>query len=162
MQIGIDSFVETIVGSGRSPGELDAERIRELLEEFELADRVGVNVYGIGEHHREEYIASSTEILGPAYATTSGRIGRERGWPPTTRTAFDAQRGGLGAFFVGDPDRVAQKMWQVSDALGGVSRITLMMSGGPLPHSRMLRGIELLGSDVGPSVREMTASTIQL
>jgi probable LLM family oxidoreductase len=341
MQIGIDSFVETVVGSGRSPAELGAERVRELFEEVELADRTGVDVYGIGEHHREEYIASSPTVLlaavaartqnirltsavtvlssddpvrvfqdfatldlisqgraeiivgrgsfiesyplfgydtqhydelfsekldlllklrdetrvewqgkhrpsltgqgvwprpmqeklpirlgaggtpqsfvragtlglpltvaiiggephrfrplidlyreagrraghapesldvaihgigfladttreaadtlWPAYSTTFTRIGRERGWPPATRAAFDAQRSEQGAFFVGDPDTVARKMWHVSDALGGVSRITLMMSGGPLPHAAMLRSIELLGSGVGPQVRQ--------
>lgn len=335
MQIGIDSFVETIVGSGRSSGELGAERVRELLEEIELADRVGVDVYGIGEHHREEYIASSpavllaaaaartrnirltsavtvlssddpvrvfqdfatldlisqgraemivgrgsfiescplfgydtrhydelfaekldlllelreqtrvswegkhrpsltgqgvwprplqarlpirlgvggtpqsfaragalglpltvaiiggephrfrplidlyreagrraghapealdvavhaigfladtaqeaADVLWPAYSTTFTRIGRERGWPPTTRAAFDAQRSEDGAFFVGDPETVAKKMARVSEVLGGVSRITLMMSGGPLPHARMLHAIELLGAGV--------------
>ena len=56
------------MGSGRPPGELGAERVRELLEEIELADRVGVDVYGIGEHHREEYIASSPAVLLAAAA----------------------------------------------------------------------------------------------
>ena len=63
MQIGIDSFVETALGTGRAAGELGAERVRQLLEEIELADRVGVDVYGIGEHHREEYVASSPAVL---------------------------------------------------------------------------------------------------
>lgn len=335
MQVGIDSFVETVVGSGRTPSDLGAERVRELLEEIELADRSGVHVYGIGEHHREEYIASSPAVLlaaaaartqkirltsavtvlssddpvrvfqdfatldlvsqgraeiivgrgsfiesyplfgydtqhydelfaekldlllrlreqtrvewkgrhrasltgqgvwprpmqpllpirlgaggtpqsfvragtlglpltvaiiggephrfrplvdlyreagrraghksealdvavhaigfvadttqeaantlWPAYSTTFTRIGRERGWPTTTRAAFDSQCGEQGAFFVGDPGTVAAKMRRVRDALGGVSRITLMMSGGPLPHASMLRSIELLGQSV--------------
>ena len=339
MQVGIDSFVETTLGSGSSPAELGSQRVRELLEEIELADRVGVDVYGIGEHHREEYIASSpavllaaaaartqkirltsavtvlssddpvrvfqdfatldlvsqgraeiivgrgsfiesyplfgydmnhydelfaekldlllklrdqtrvewqgkhrpsltgqgvwprplqntlpirlgvggtpqsfvragtlglpltvaiiggephrfrplvdlyreagrraghapqtldvaihaigfladttqeaADILWPAYSTTFARIGRERGWPPTTRAAFDAQRGESGAFFIGDPNTVARKMWDVSDALGGVSRISLMMSGGPLPHQPLLRSIKLLGESVGSQV----------
>ncbi len=337
MQIGIDSFVETPFGSGRAPGELGAERVQQLLEEIELADRSGVDVYGIGEHHREEYIASSpavllaaaaartknirltsavtvlssddpvrvfqdfatldlisqgraeiivgrgsfiesyplfgydtkfynelfsekldlllklrdetridwegkhrpsltgqgvwprplqpklpirlgaggtpasfaragmlglpltvaiiggephrfrplvdlyreagrraghapealdvavhgigfladttqeaADILWPAYSTTFTRIGRERGWPPTTRAAFDAQRSEEGAFFVGDPDTVSRKMASVSEVLGGVSRISLMMSGGPLPHAKLLHAIELLGAAVGP------------
>ena len=68
MQIGIDSFVETPLGSGRAPGELGAERVHQLLEEIELADRVGIDVYGIGEHHREEYIASSPAVLLAAAA----------------------------------------------------------------------------------------------
>jgi probable LLM family oxidoreductase len=340
MQIGIDTFVETTLASGRSLGELGAERVCQLLEEIELADRSGVDVYGIGEHHREEYIASApaillaaaaartekirltsavtvlssddpvrvfqdfatldlisqgraeiivgrgsfiesyplfgydtrhydelfsekldlllhlrdqvrvqwegkhrasltgqgvwprplqtqlpirlgvggtpesfvragmlglpltvaiiggqphrfrplvdlyreagrraghapesldvaihvvgfladtnqeaADILWPAYSTTFTRIGRERGWPPTTRAAFDAQRSEDGAFFIGDPDTVARKAWSVSDALGGVSRITLMMSGGPIPHTAMLHSIHLLGAGVGPHVQ---------
>jgi probable LLM family oxidoreductase len=339
MQVGIDSFVETPLATGRDPGELGAERVRQLLEEIELADRSGVDVYGIGEHHREEYIASAPAILlaaaaartqnirlasavtvlssddpvrvfqdfatldlisqgraeivvgrgsfiesyplfgydtrhydelfsekldlllhlrdqvrvqwegkhrpsltgqgvwprplqsplpirlgvggtpesfvragtlglpltvaiiggqphrfrplvnlyreagrraghapesldvavhaigfladttqeaadtyWPAYSTTFTRIGRERGWPPTTRAAFDAQRAEDGAFFVGDPDTVARKMASVSDALGGVSRIAIQMSGGPLPHAATLHSIHLLGAGVGPQV----------
>ena len=46
-----------------------------------------------------------------------------------------------GAFFVGDPDTVATKMRRVSYALGGVSRITLMMRGDPLVHAEMLGAI---------------------
>jgi probable LLM family oxidoreductase len=344
MQIGIDSFVETALGTGRAAGELGAERVQQLLEEIELADRVGVDVYGIGEHHREEYVASSPAVLlaaaaartekirltsavtvlssddpvrvfqdfatldliaggraeiivgrgsfiesyplfgydtkfydelfsekldlllklreqtrvkwegkhrasltgqgvwprplqaklpirlgvggtpasfvragmlglpltvaiiggephrfrplvdlyreagrraghaaesldvavhaigflaetdeeaadslWPAYSTTFSRIGRERGWPPTTRAAFDAQRSEEGAFFVGAPKTVARKMWHVSDALGGVSRITLMMSGGELGHGKMLQAIELLGSGVGKRVHRSAA-----
>lgn len=339
MQIGIDSFVETMTGTGRPEGELGVQRVRELLEEVELADRVGLDVYGVGEHHREEYIASSPAILlaaaaartknirltsavtvlssddpvrvfqdfatvdlisagraeivvgrgsfiesyplfgydlqhydelfaekldlllklreetrvqwegkhrpsltgqgvwprpaqdvlpirlgvggTPASFARAGllglpltvaiiggephrfrplidlyrqaglraghapetldvaihgigfvgetteqaandlwpylsmaftRIGRERGWPPTTRAAFDAQRSEQGAYFIGDPETVAKKMRYVDEALGGVSRITLMLSGGPLPHEKMLRAIEMLGAEVRPLV----------
>jgi probable LLM family oxidoreductase len=346
MQIGIDSFVETTLNSGRDPGELGAERVRELLAEIELADRVGLDIFSIGEHHREEYIASSPAVLlaaaaartqsirlgsavtvlssddpvrvfqdfatldlvsngraeiivgrgsfiesyplfgydlnhydelfsekldlllelreqihihwsgkhrakltgqgvwprplqaklpirlgvggtpasfvragtlglpltvaiiggeprrfrplidlyreagrraghapesldvavhaigfvaettqhaadtlWPAYSTTFARIGRERGWPPTTRAAYDAQRGETGAFIIGDPETVARKMWRVSDALGGVSRFSLMMSGGPLPHIQMLRAIELLGTQVHPIVNPVSVAT---
>ncbi|AEU34428.1 LLM class flavin-dependent oxidoreductase [Granulicella mallensis] len=339
MQIGIDSFVETVTGTNRPEGELGVQRVRELLEEVELADRVGLDVYGIGEHHREEYIASSPAILlaaaaartknirltsavtvlssddpvrvfqdfatvdlisagraeivvgrgsfiesyplfgydlqhydelfaekldlllklreetrvqwegkhrpsltgqgvwprpaqdvlpirlgvggTPASFVRAGilglpltvaiiggephrfrpmidlyrqaglraghapetldvaihgigfvadtteqaaddlwpylsmaftRIGRERGWPPTTRAAYDAQRSEQGAYFIGDPETVAKKMRYVDEVLGGVSRITLMLSGGPLPHAKMLRTIEMLGTQVRPLV----------
>ena len=74
MQIGIDSFVETPLGSGRAPGELGAERVQQLLKEIELADRSGVDVYGIGEHHREEYIASSPAVLLAAAAARTENI----------------------------------------------------------------------------------------
>jgi alkanesulfonate monooxygenase SsuD/methylene tetrahydromethanopterin reductase-like flavin-dependent oxidoreductase (luciferase family) len=116
---------------------------------------VAVHAIGfLGDSNQE-----AADSLWPAYSTTFTRIGRERGWPPTTRAAFDAQRSEEGAFIVGDPDTVARKMWHVSDALGGVSRITLMMSGGPLPHAKMLHAIQLLGQDVGAVVRLETVET---
>jgi len=347
VQIGIDSFVETVVGGPQSPAQQGPERVLQLLEEIELADRVGLDVYGIGEHHREEYIASSpavllaaaaartnnirltsavtvlssddpvrvfqdfatldllsqgraeiivgrgsftesyplfgydltnydelfaekldlllklreqtrvnwsgkhrpaltgqgvwpraaqellpirlgvggtpqsfvragmlglpltvaiiggephrfrplidlyreagrraghaaekltvgvhaigfvadtTEVaandLWPAYSTTFARIGRERGWPPTTRAAFDAQRGETGAFFIGDPETVARKIDYVDEALGGVERISFMMSGGPLPHAKLLHAIELLGTRVKPLLAESRSEVL--
>jgi probable LLM family oxidoreductase len=74
MQIGIDSFVETtpdpVTGATVSP----AERVRDLLEEIELADQVGLDVFGIGEHHRPEYVASAPAVLLAAAAARTKRI----------------------------------------------------------------------------------------
>ena len=349
MQIGIDSFVETVTSSAQPARELAVQRVGELLEEIELADRVGLDIYGIGEHHREEYLASAPAVLLAAAAartknirltsavtvlssddpvrvfqdfatldlisrgraeivvgrgsfiesyplfgydlkhydelftekldlllklrdetrvqwkgkhrssltgqgvwprpaqdvlpirlgvggtpasfvragmlglpltvaiiggephrfrpmidlyreaglraghapetldvavhgigfvadTTEGaaddlwphlsesftRIGRERGWPPTTRAAFDAQRSERGAYFIGDPETVAKKMRYVSEVLGGVSRITLMLSGGPLPHAKMLHALELLGTQVKPLVDQEAGESKEL
>lgn len=346
MQIGIDSFVESMPDSNRSAGEIGRERVGQLMEEIELTDRVGLDSYGIGEHHREEYIASSPAVLlaaaaaqtenirltsavtvlssddpvrvfqdfatldlisngraeiivgrgsfiesyplfgydlknydelfaekldlllhlrdevkvhwegkhrpsltgqgvwprpvqtplpirlgvggtpnsflragmlglpltvaiiggephrfrplidmyreagrraghapesldvavhsigyvaetdqkaadelWPAYSHTFGRIGRERGWGPMTRAAFDAQRGPTGAFVVGSPETAAKKLRHISDSLGGVSRVSLMMSGGPIAHEKMLRAIELLGTEVKPKLEVEVAAT---
>ena len=68
MQIGVDSFAaamgERAVGS-------PADRLRDLLDEIEQADRVGLDVFGIGEHHRKEFLDSApTVILGAAAART--------------------------------------------------------------------------------------------
>jgi alkanesulfonate monooxygenase SsuD/methylene tetrahydromethanopterin reductase-like flavin-dependent oxidoreductase (luciferase family) len=49
-------------------------RVQQLLEEVALADRVGVDAYGVGEHHREEYIASSPAVLLAAAAALTKRI----------------------------------------------------------------------------------------
>jgi probable LLM family oxidoreductase len=345
MQIGIDSFVETLADTSRSAGAIAGERVGQLLEEIEVADRAGLDIYGIGEHHREEYVASSPAVLlaaaaartekirltsavtvlssddpvrvfqdfaaldlisrgraeiivgrgsfiesyplfgydlkdydalfaekldlllhlrdevkvywegkhrtsltgqgvwprpvqtplpirlgvggtpssfvragtlglpltvaiiggephrfrplvdlyreagrragyapesldvavhsigyiaetdqqagdelWPAYSQTFNRIGRERGWGPMTRAAFDAQRGRTGAFVVGSPETAAAKLRHISEALGGVSRVSLMMSGGPLAHDNMLRAIELLGTEVRPRVQQEVAA----
>src|SRR2546429_1337437 len=69
MEIGVDSFAAAI-------GETDvavspADRLRDLLEEIEHADEVGLDVFGIGEHHRKEFLDSApTVILGAAAGRT--------------------------------------------------------------------------------------------
>ncbi len=70
MQIGIDSFVAT--ANPGPPG--DAQRVRELLEEIELADQVGLDVFGLGEHHRPDYVSSAPAVLLAAAAARTKRI----------------------------------------------------------------------------------------
>jgi alkanesulfonate monooxygenase SsuD/methylene tetrahydromethanopterin reductase-like flavin-dependent oxidoreductase (luciferase family) len=71
-----------------------------------------------------------------------------------TRAAFDAQRGPYGAYLVGSPDEVAEKIIRHSEALGGISRITFQMNASSLPHAKLMQAIELLGTRVAPAVRE--------
>jgi alkanesulfonate monooxygenase SsuD/methylene tetrahydromethanopterin reductase-like flavin-dependent oxidoreductase (luciferase family) len=59
MQIGIDSFIATLADPVTGALVDPAERLRNLLEEVELADRVGLDVFGIGEHHRKEFLDSA-------------------------------------------------------------------------------------------------------
>ena len=73
MRIGIDSFVE-MLKDGRPAGEQGRDRVAQLLEEIEVADRVGLHSFGIGEHHREEYVASSPAVLLAAAATRTEQI----------------------------------------------------------------------------------------
>jgi probable LLM family oxidoreductase len=95
----------------------------------------------------------------PGYAHTFTEIGKERGWPPTTRAQFDAVRGPTGALLIGDAETVAEKILYVNEVLGGLSRITFQMGVSTLPHQTMLRAIEILGTQVAPIVRkELTAS----
>src|SRR5436853_5884662 len=69
MQIGVDSFASAI--GDTSVVSSPAERLRDLLEEIETADAVGLDVFGIGEHHRKEFLDSApTVILGAAAART--------------------------------------------------------------------------------------------
>jgi hypothetical protein len=75
-----------------------------------------------------------------------------------TRAHFDAQLGPTGALLVGDPETVSEKILRVNESLGGISRITFQMSVAALPHAKMLRAIELLGTRVAPLVRAGLAS----
>jgi alkanesulfonate monooxygenase SsuD/methylene tetrahydromethanopterin reductase-like flavin-dependent oxidoreductase (luciferase family) len=83
------------------------------------------------------------------------KVSRERGFPPPTRARFDATSGPDGAFFMGDPQTVAEKIQRVSEQLGGVDRLSLQMTNPRLAHEDLLRGIELLGTDVAPMVRDV-------
>lgn len=70
-EIGLYSFAELTPDQLSGKKQTPAERIRDLLEEIELADQVGLNVYGLGEHHREDFVSSAPEvILGAAAART--------------------------------------------------------------------------------------------
>jgi len=69
MQIGVDSFAAAIGDTSLVASPSD--RLRDLLEEIEHADRAGLDVFGIGEHHRKEFLDSApTVILGAAAART--------------------------------------------------------------------------------------------
>ena len=70
MQIGVDSFVAT--ARPGPPG--DAARVQELLEQIELADQVGLDVFGVGEHHRPDYVSSAPAVLLAAAAARTKRI----------------------------------------------------------------------------------------
>jgi hypothetical protein len=89
----------------------------------------------------------------PGYAHTFTEIGKERGWPPTTRAQFDAVRGPSGALLIGDAETITKKILYVNEALGGISRITFQMGVSTLPLQKMLRAIEILGTQVAPIVR---------
>ena len=93
----------------------------------------------------------------PGWEQMFGSIGRERGFAPPTREQFDATCGPTGAYFIGDPETVADEDPAVSDALGGVARIALQMTNTRLAHDNLLRGIELLGTEVAPLVARTRA-----
>lgn len=74
MEIGISSFVETWPDPVTGEVISHDQRIREVVEEIVLADRVGLDVYGVGEHHRKDYAASSPAMLLAAAASMTRRI----------------------------------------------------------------------------------------
>ena len=81
------------------------------------------------------------------------RLGRERGWGPLTRPAFEALRGPGGALMIGDPREVAEKIVAQFDVFHH-QRTLIQFSVGAVPHREMLRSIELYGTQVAPLVRQ--------
>jgi probable LLM family oxidoreductase len=92
----------------------------------------------------------------PPYLEVMGRIGRERGWPPPTRARFDAERAPRGALLVGDVQEVIDKIL-FQHELFDHQRFLMQMSVGTMPHDKIMRSIELLGTAVAPAVRRELA-----
>ncbi|MGA2421172.1 MAG: LLM class flavin-dependent oxidoreductase, partial [Candidatus Acidiferrum sp.] len=63
MQIGIDSFAAAISDPATGLTLSPAERLHHLLEEITLADQAGLDVFGIGEHHRAEFLDSAPAVI---------------------------------------------------------------------------------------------------
>ena len=113
--------------------------------------KVGLHVFG--------FVAETTQhaadTIYPGWNEMFTKISRERGFARPSRHQFDATSGPDGAFFMGDPQTVAEKIVRVSEQLGGVDRLSLQMTNPRLAHGDLLRGIELLGTEVAPIVAQV-------
>ena len=92
MQIGIDSFAALVSDPITGNTVTAQQRIAHLLEEIELADRVGLDVFGLGEHHRVEYLADVAVFgMNPDTQAEAGPVPqslrRALGKRPDLRTA---------------------------------------------------------------------------
>ena len=74
MEIGLDSFVATTPHPTTNDPRTPATHLQHLLEEIALADQVGVDVFGIGEHHRPEFLDSAPAVILAAAAARTQRI----------------------------------------------------------------------------------------
>jgi probable LLM family oxidoreductase len=110
---------------------------------------VGINSHG--------YVADTSQQAAdeafPPFAEAMTRIGRERGWPPTTRTQFDASTTLRGATFVGSPEQVVEKILFQHEFFHH-DRFLVQFSVGALPHKALMHSIELFGTKVASAVRE--------
>jgi len=128
----IDLYYEAGIKAGHAPEKL----------------KVGLHSLG--------YVAATTQQAKdeyfPGYQEMMGKIGKERGWSTPTRAQFEAQAGPMGAYVVGSPEEVAEKILRHSEALGGISRFTFQMDNPGLTKEQLYRSIELIGSKVIPLV----------
>ena len=138
------------------------ERFKPLVELHRRAARaashepppLSINSHGFLADDAQE----AADLAYPAFALTMNRIGRERGWPPLTRQQFDASLSLRGANFVGSPQQVIEKILYQYE-LFGHQRFLLQLTVGSLPHAKVLRAIELLGTKVAPVVRSEVAKS---
>jgi alkanesulfonate monooxygenase SsuD/methylene tetrahydromethanopterin reductase-like flavin-dependent oxidoreductase (luciferase family) len=107
--------------------------------------------------HSHGYISEDSQQAAdeffPSYAYVMSNIGRERGWPPTTRAQFEAGRSKQGALLVGSPQQVIDKILYEKE-LFGLDRFLLHVSVGTMPHAQIMHSIELFGSQVAPVIRK--------
>jgi alkanesulfonate monooxygenase SsuD/methylene tetrahydromethanopterin reductase-like flavin-dependent oxidoreductase (luciferase family) len=129
----VDLYREAVTRGGRDPAGLP----------------VGINSHG--------YVADTSQQAAdeafPPFAEAMTRIGRERGWPPTTRAQFDAGLTLRGAAFVGSPEQVVEKILYQHE-LFRHDRFLIQFSVGALPHAGLMHSIELFGTKVAPVVRK--------
>ena len=74
LQLGVDSFAARSVSESTDPGISGSESVRNLLQRIELADQAGLDVFGVGEHHRQEYLDSAPAVILAAAAARTQRI----------------------------------------------------------------------------------------
>ncbi len=113
---------------------------------------VGVHSPGFIAKTDEE----AREIAWPAYQDMFGRIGRERGWPPTTKARFVAEVE-EGSLYIGSPETVARKIAATVGDLG-LARFDLKYATGPIEHSRLIDCLQMYGTQVMPMVRDLLDS----
>jgi probable LLM family oxidoreductase len=102
----------------------------------------------------------AADAFYPAYAQTMSRISRERGWSPMSKDQFDWLRSPEGSLLVGSPEQVIEKILYEHE-LFGHTRFLAQMTVGPMPHSEVMRSIELFGTKVAPEVKKALAPKVQ-
>ena len=134
-------------------------RFRPLVDLYRQAGReaghppeqlqVGLHCFGFVADTDEQ----AADAFYPGWAQMFTKIGRERGFRAPQRAQYDQMLAPDGAFLIGGPEAVAAKALRIHEDLGGVTRLSLQMTNVRLAHEDLLRGIELLGTEVAPVVR---------
>jgi probable LLM family oxidoreductase len=138
----------------------ETHRFRPLVDLYRAAgkeaghppDKLKVGMHSLG------YVGNTTQEamddFFPGYARSMTNIGKERGWAPVTRSHFDAQARSRGALLVGGPEDIAKKIFRHSEALGGLSRVTIQMDSANLSHEKLMHSIELIGARLAPLLKD--------
>ncbi|RZS91038.1 putative LLM family oxidoreductase [Motilibacter rhizosphaerae] len=145
---GLPMALAIIGGQPRRFGPL-ADLHRKAVEQGGFAPQpVAVHAHG--------YVAGSSaeaEVdFYPSYAVAMTRLGAERGWGAMTPAAYRQMAGPEGSLVIGSPQQVAEKILLMKETIG-IERFMLHISVGTLPHAKVLRAIERLGTEVAPLVR---------
>ena len=164
LRVGVGGTPESVVRAARVGAHLalaiiggDPARFRPFADLYESAltefgkERLSISIHSPG--HISDTDEQAIEEQWPHYYSMFGRIGRERGWGPTTKEYYlnEVQNGSL---YVGSPETVARKIAYAIDSVGA-DRFDFKYANGPMPHSKLMKSIELYATKVVPRVREI-------
>ena len=164
LRVGVGGTPESVVRAARVGANLalaiiggDPARFRPFADLYVRAlsefgqDRLSISIHSPG--HISDTDEQAIEEQWPHYYSMFGRIGRERGWGPTTKEHYlnEVQHGSL---YVGSPETVARKIAYAIDSVGA-DRFDFKYANGPMPHSKLMKSIELYATKVVPRVREI-------
>jgi probable LLM family oxidoreductase len=164
--IGVGGSPESVVRAARYEMPMmlaiiggDPKRFLPYIELYYRAlEQLGKPILPIGVHS-PGYVADTDEQakdeLWPAFKIMRDRIGAERGWGPISRAEFDREVD-QGSLYCGSPETVGRKIAATAKMLG-IARFDLKYSAGPLAHEKLMRSVELYGTEVIPLVRDMLA-----
>lgn len=111
--------------------------------------QLSINSHGfIGDDSKQ-----AADDYFPSFQQMMNKIGKERGWSGITRQQFEGSRSLRGSDFVGTPDEVIEKIL-FQNKIFGHGRFLIQLGIGSIPHAKMMRAIELLGTKVAPVVRK--------
>ena len=132
----------------------------------ELYRRSGAQAGHTGEHIKVSVATlglvaptkkEALERFHPGWHNLNVEMGRLRGWPAPDRRQFEAQAQAPGAYYVGDPDDVAERIVHLHGYLGHM-RHFLQSDVGGLPHEHLLESLTLLATEVQPRVARLLAA----
>ena len=164
LRVGVGGTPESVVRAARVGAHLalaiiggDPARFRPFADLYESAltefgkERLSISIHSPG--HISDTDEQAIEEQWPHYYAMFGRIGRERGWGPTTKEHYlnEVQNGSL---YVGSPETVARKIAYGINSVGA-DRFDFKYANGPMPHSKLMKSIELYATKVVPRVREI-------
>ena len=167
LRVGVGGTPESVVRAARLNAKLaiaiiggDPARFAPFSDLYRTAmNEFGHELLPISIHspgHISDSDEQAIEELWPHYEVMFGRIGRERGWGPTTKAHF-INEVRHGSFYVGTPETVARKIAYALKSVGA-QRFDFKYANGPMPHSKLMKSIELYANKVVPMVRELLAA----
>lgn len=166
LRVGVGGTPESVVRAARVGAHLalaiiggDPARFKPFADLYSRAmaelgkEKLTISIHSPG--HISDTDESAIEEQWPHYYSMFGRIGRERGWGPTTKEHYlnEVRHGSL---YVGSPETVAQKIAYAIDSVGA-DRFDFKYANGPMPQAKLMKSIELYATKVVPRVREILA-----